>query len=418
MSRILCVWEMGADFGHMSKFLPLALKLRERGHEVVFALRDLSNAEAILGRHGFPLLQAPIWTAPVPGLPKPPLNYTEILCRFGFLNKSGLTGMLKGWRELYALVKPDLILADHSPTALLASRGLPLKRAVFGTGFCSPPRTSPLPNMRTWMKVDAERLATGERNVLQTANSVLAEFGVKPLKAVADIFDVNEDFLCTFPELDHYADRGPARYWSPVFTKDHGQALQWPEPRQGKRVFAYLKPRYRDFEKILGLLRQMKGMVFVFSPGMSKAMTQKYQSPRMTIITQPVKLAAILPGCDLVICHVGHGTLAASLLAGVPLLLLPTQLEQYMAARRVLQLGAGLMVTERPPDDPKAPESAAQKPKEPDYRAILIRLLSKPNFAQQARAFAARHADFDQAAQCESMAQRIEELVKRGPDKI
>jgi UDP:flavonoid glycosyltransferase YjiC (YdhE family) len=429
MSRILCVWELGADFGHMSRFLPLALKLRERGHEVVFALKDLSNAEAILGRHGFTLLQAPIWTAPVPGLPKPPLSYTEILFRFGFLNKSGLTGMLKGWRELYALVKPDLMLADHSPTALLASRGLPFKRCLIGTGFFSPPRVSPFPNMRTWLKIPPERLPDGEKNVLQTANAVLAGFGVKPMNALFDMFDVDEDFLCTFPELDHYADRGPARYWSPVFAKDHGQDLKWPEPRQGKRVFAYLKPRYRDYEKILGLLRQVKGTVLVFSPGMSKAMTQKYQSPRMIISTQPIKLSGITAGCDLAICHAGPGTCAAMLLAGVPLLLLPTQLEQYMAARRVLQLGAGLMVTERPPDDPKgqAPaaakgqepaaakgqEPAALKPKEPDYRMLLTRLLGRPAFAERAKAFAARHADFDQSKQCESMAQRIEELVKQ-----
>ncbi len=316
MSRILCVWELGADFGHMSRFLPLALKLRERGHEVVFALKDLSNAEAILGRHGFALLQAPLWLPAIPGLPKMPVSYTELICQFGFLNQPGLTGLVKGWRELYALVKPDLILADHSPTALLASRGLPFRRCLIGTGFCSPPRVNPFPNMRTWLKIPPERLPDVEKNVLQTANAVLAGFGVKPMIALFEMFDVDEDFLCTFPELDHYADRGPARYWSPVFAKDHGQELKWPEPRQGKRVFAYLKPRYRDYEKILGLLRQVKGTVLVFSPGISKAMARKYQSPRVIITTQPVKLAGILPGCDLAICHAGHGTVAASLLAG------------------------------------------------------------------------------------------------------
>jgi hypothetical protein len=415
MGRILCVWELGADFGHMSRFLPLALKLRERGHEVSFVLRDLSNAESILGQHGFPLLQAPIWLAPVPNLPKPPLNYTEILFRCGFLNKPGLTGVIKGWRELYGFVKPDVILADHSPTALLASRGLPFKRCLVGTGFFSPPRVSPFPNMRPWLKIPPERLPDGERSVLETSNGVLAHFGVKPMKALHEIFDVDEDFLCTFPELDHYANRGPARYWSPVFAKDHGQDLTWPET-QGKRVFAYLKPRYRDYEKILALLRQVKGAVIVFSPGISKAMIQKYQSPRMTISTQPVKLSGITGGCDLAICHAGPGTCAAMLLAGVPLLLLPTQLEQYMAASRVVQLGAGVMVSERPPDEqqpvPKGRQGPApQKAPEPNYRALLIRLLSRPAFAARAKAFAAKHADFDQAAQCEAMARRMEELL-------
>jgi hypothetical protein len=278
--------------------------------------------------------------------------------------------------------------------------------------------------MRPWLTVPPERLATGERDVLQTANSVLTGFGVKPMHAVADLFDADEDFLCTFPELDHYPDRGPARYWGPAFAKDHGQELTWPET-PGKRVFAYMRPQYRDFEKILGLLRQVKGTVLLFSPGISKAMVQKYRSPRLTIMTQPAKLAAILPGCDLVICHAGHGTLAASLLAGVPLMLLPEQkLEQYMAGRRVVQLGAGLMVTLKPADEPSAPQGqgagtpedkgqAAKKARRPAHRETLLRLLSQPIFARQARAFAARHADFDQAAQCDAMARRIEEILGR-----
>jgi UDP:flavonoid glycosyltransferase YjiC (YdhE family) len=414
MSRILYVWELGAGFGHLGTFLPLALKLRERGHEVRFAIRDLPGAETVFGRHGFPLLQSPIWLAKVAGLPRMPFNYTELIFQFGFLNKPGLTGMVKAWRELYGLVKPDLVLADHSPTALLAARGIPFKRALIGIGYCSPPRTTPFPNMRPWLTVPPERLADGERIVLQITNSVLADFGVKPMNALCDLLDVDEDFLCTFPELDHYPDRGPARYWGPAFTTDHGQEWAWPET-QGKRVFAYLLAQYRDFEKILGVLRQVKGAVLVVAPGISKAMARKYQSPRMTITAQPVKLSGILPGCDLAICH-GPGTSAAMLLAGVPLLLLPVHVEQYLSAARVVGLGAGLMVTQGLPGLPTAPEGGApvaQKPREPDYRMLLTRMLSRPVFARQARAFAARHADFDQAAQCEAMARRIEEIVGR-----
>ena len=53
MSGILCVWELGAGYGHLGRLLPVALQLRERGHEVVFALRDLTHAEVrrLLGLH-------------------------------------------------------------------------------------------------------------------------------------------------------------------------------------------------------------------------------------------------------------------------------------------------------------------------------------------------------------------------------
>lgn len=49
MSRILIAWELGADYGHISTFLPIALEMKRRGHEPILVLRDLCGAEKILG---------------------------------------------------------------------------------------------------------------------------------------------------------------------------------------------------------------------------------------------------------------------------------------------------------------------------------------------------------------------------------
>src|SRR5205823_4327822 len=43
-----------------------------------------------------------------------------------------------------------------------------------------------------------------------------------------------------------------------------------------------------------------------------------------------------------VVCHANHGTVVAALLEGKPLVMLPSQLEQAMTARRVIKLGAGV----------------------------------------------------------------------------
>src|SRR5207244_9186520 len=89
MSRLLCVWELGTGYGHLGRLLPVALELRQRGHEVVFALRDLTYAEAFLGRRGFRLLQSPVWMGEGRGGDSP-LNYAELLGNFGFLDEAGL----------------------------------------------------------------------------------------------------------------------------------------------------------------------------------------------------------------------------------------------------------------------------------------------------------------------------------------
>jgi UDP:flavonoid glycosyltransferase YjiC (YdhE family) len=55
----------------------------------------------------------------------------------------------------------------------------------------------------------------------------------------------------------------------------------------------------------------------------------------------PVSLPQALAEGDLCVCHAGEATLAQSLLAGVPLLMLPSHTEQFLNARRVAMSGAG-----------------------------------------------------------------------------
>ena len=49
----------------------------------------------------------------------------------------------------------------------------------------------------------------------------------------------------------------------------------------------------------------------------------------------------VFPSCDLVVCHGGSGTTLAALAAGLPLLLLPQEANQFWNAERVADLGVG-----------------------------------------------------------------------------
>lgn len=435
MARIIYAWELGGDYGHIGSFMPLALELREQGHEVIFVLRDLSNAETVVSKYKFSILQAPIWTAEIKGLPDPPLNYTEIILRYGFISKPALSALNRAWIGLFALIKPDFIIADHSPVALFSARAVGLPRAVYGTGFCSPPHISPMPNMRPWAKVPQKRLEEADNHVLAIANSLLIDMQSKapPLQAIADLFKVDVDFLCTFPEMDHYPQRKNSSYWGPVFNINHGKAMAWAAPVAAlneasakksskaakpskvaktaklapprKRIFVYIKPQYKDYEKILINLKAMSvdanlADVLVFSPGISKKFIQDYQGEYLRFATDPIQLASILPSCDLAICHAGHGTMAACIMAGVPLLLLPMQLEQFLASSRLQQLGVAEIV-----------HLEAKTP--PDYHALINKLLANDSYQQKAKAFAAHYSKFDQANQFKAMANKINQLLKK-----
>lgn len=398
MSRILFAWELGGGYGHIAGFLPVALGLRERGHEVIFALKDVSHAAAILGARRFPYVQAPIWLPKLVGVPEP-VSYAEILFRFGYLSAGGLSGLFEAWRRLFEWTSPDLLMVDHSPTALLASRGMGMPRAMIGIGFFCPPHANPLPSMRPMLNVPQARLADSERRVLEVANSVLAGARAPQLPMLADLFDVEENLLCTFPELDHYPGRAGGKYWGPRFSLEEGAAVAWPEG-DGKKIFAYLKPGYPHFEKILQALAALPARIVIHAPGLPESLASRYQQPHIKFHRQPVRMKQASEECDLALCHGGAGTVSAMLLAGRPLLLLPMQLEQHLMACRVVELGAALM--------------ADQDNANPNYTELIGRLLAEPAYSRQARAFAEKHGDFDQREQSKRIAKRCEEIIHTG----
>ena len=112
MAVIALNWELGADLGHIGRYLAIALQLKERGHRPVMLLRDISRAAPLLEPHGLEYLQAPVWQAHVSGLP-PDLNHAETLFRFGFLQPEGLWSMCKAWRSAWALLQPEEIGRAH-----------------------------------------------------------------------------------------------------------------------------------------------------------------------------------------------------------------------------------------------------------------------------------------------------------------
>jgi hypothetical protein len=399
VSRILYAWELGGGYGHVGSFLPLALALRDRGHEVVCAVRDLRSAQAFLGRHGIEAHQAPIWLHAPPSLPSP-VNYSEMLFEVGYLDSRSLMGMVRGWQSLLTLVDPDLLLVDHAPTCLLAARaGVRARRATFGTGFYSPPRQDPLPSFVPWQNPPTERLIESDRRVVDVANRVLDCIGGTLLSRVADLFDVDEDFLCTLPELDHYGKRDDARYWGSMFAAHEGVPPGWPEGR-GAKILCYLSTAYRDFDRLVTALAELPHRVLLYVPGYTPPPRARHAS--LVFSPQPLAMAPAIAECDLVLCHGGHGTASLALLGGRPLLLLPIYVEQLVVSRNVATLGAGRLVR--------------MDSRNPPYARLVTETLRDPACVESAREFASEHQSFDGASQLDPLVRRCEELVAGPPD--
>jgi len=295
-------------------------------------------------------------------------------------------------------VRPDLVVIDHGPTALLAARVARLRRATIGTGFSLPPRVHPLPSFRSWLDVPAERLAASEREVLDVVNDVVVGLGGTALEVLADLFDVAETFLCTVPELDHYG-RGEAQYWGPAVDRLAGDDPEWPASA-GPKIFVYLPGTYGALDRLLQDLRAVRASKLLYLPGRPPAKKTPSGDTTMRVSVNPVRMEHVLEQCDLVVCHAGHGTVAAALLAGRPLLLIPDHVEQLLLARKVVELGAAKMVN---------PDSR------PSFGRLIGDILQHAELAAAASAFASKYEHFTGVAPQRAIAARCEELLAAPP---
>ncbi|HEV2972593.1 MAG TPA: hypothetical protein VGY55_21680 [Pirellulales bacterium] len=415
MATILYAWELGGGLGHILRSLPLAQKLAARGHRVIATLRELRRAENAFGGAAVQYLPAPHLAWRIPDPIEPVRKYADLLHNVGFAHAEDLRILTRAWQTLFALVRPDLILCDHSPSALLAASIDEIPCALIGTGFCCPPAGATLPNLRSWLKGNAPvpqrslvngegtkhpqtgPLPKGERDerVLANINEIRAARGNARWVRLSQLYSsVAETFLTTFAELDHFPDRGDAKYLG-AWESDQGKAFAWPSGN-GPRVFMYTH-RFPARDWLLEHLRQRGYSTVAYTHDLPREAAEKLVGPTLRLASAPLDIAQAAPECDVAILNAGHNSAAQFLLAGKPLLLLPISLEQGLLMRRLVEQGLAISA---PPDRPAAIEAA------------LNDLLSNSRYRDAARVFAAKYASYNPEAAQDRIVARIEELAQ------
>ena len=273
MGRVVFTWEFGGGLGHIQYNLSLAMKFKEKGHDVICIMKHVANAEKIIGPHGIKVLQAPVfWEANVDALPNT-YNYALNLFNLGYTIGDGLISMVKAWRNLFDLFMPDFVVIYHAPTALIALRGTPTKTVLYGTDYFSPPKQSPMPSLIPWVKAPEGLMESSEKKAVKTINKALSQLQAPLLQKLSDLFTVDDDILITFKELDHYETREPTRYWGPVLDLPEGLTLSWPG-RFNKKIFCYLKHDNPHSENLLYALKRIEAAVVIYAPGTSEKLMQ------------------------------------------------------------------------------------------------------------------------------------------------
>jgi hypothetical protein len=397
-TRALFVWEQGAGLGHLSQLrLPIEAALAQ-GYAVFLAVRELPGVREVLAGLPMTVLQAPFKQGVKPAPQSSFLSYTHLMGRQCFDSPDELEMYVLAWRALFALVRPDICLFEHSPTALIAAHGHPFKKVLLGSGFMLPPASalgvSPfLPFPTTPLDPDTvARLRDDDAQLLALINAVMRRLGCPELPALGAIYgQAHASFLSTWPALDVFGERAGVTYLG--IAPAGGAPPPWPQ-FDGPKVFAYLQ----NFASLAHLLRDLesaKVCALLLVRDLPPEIRAAFSGPALRFVDHLVDLGQVAQEAAWVVHHGNHSTMATFMLAGLPQLVIPRHQEHLFGSLRLVSKGCAVMAFQD----------------QPAFGAAIDALQNNPQIRHCATQVASQCAPFDQTAVCSHMRETYAELL-------
>jgi len=388
--------------GHAFPMLALGAELVRRGHEVVYETwtRWREPVEA----HGMGFVAAPEY-------PVFPTAQRSVKPYEAVVHATGET------RPAIAAAQPDLVVHDiltMAPALAAELEDVPVATLIphlYPVGARgSPPYSfgARLPRTRVgatlWRGLDRP-VASGLRRGREELNDARAQLGLAP---VSHLFGGLSRRLCmvgTLPQLEyprawpeHVHVVGPLM-WEPPF-----EAVQ---PPPGDRPLVLVAPSTAQDPDHRLLRAALAGLasapVRVLATWNRRPLVEPVAVPANARLVRWLSYSRTMPGCALVICHAGHGTLVRALASGCPVLAVPHAGDMAENAARVDWAGAGV----RLPWPLVSPRTV---------RLAAMRALQTPSLTVCAARIAAWVAANDGASRAADLTERLALRRRAGRD--
>jgi len=349
MANVLFTWELGMGLGHILPIKSLAQHFVNDDHQVYVALKDLKHGHTVFKDMPVKLLQAPFSQSP------PNRNaiacYSQLLAANGFDQPDELMGLCLAWQTLFDLIKVDILLIDHSPSALLAARGLSIIKANIGTGFTVPPNGKPFAHFQVKQATQLleNSLIEHESHTLYVCNQVLQKLNSPLLNQLGDLYtEPQHTGILSLPEFDHFAQRKSDLYLGITAHKSIQNKPNWPNT-QGKKIFIYLKP-FEHLKPFLQALMDTHASIIFYSNDIQAKQLSDFKAPHIHYETKALDLELVAAQADIAITNGNHSTLMHFILHKVPVMMIPLHWEQQLMALRMQAQGIGVIGKKNQPE--------------------------------------------------------------------
>ncbi|MEU9926354.1 glycosyltransferase [Streptomyces anulatus] len=337
-------WSAGGGAGYTGRGLAAADRLDDR-FTVAFGPSAVTR---MVAEAGYPVVGTPSPGGPPEKVPAF-LPFTDVERVYAVTARYYRTGVLTEHlrRDLAAIdaYRPDIVVTDMQPTAVLAARlrGLPVV-SLADTDFLY---DEPCPWM-PWNTASPTKLLP-HPDALTAISELAVEQGLPPVGHVRDLLWGDRTVVPSAPEVEPVprppAGRAAADYVGPLYWDPPGAPFR-PDRHEGDHhVYVTIGSggmvTERALDEVLTALDRPGFTVFL-SAGFSAADRLRrhanVQVGGFTGITGPIGWA------DLVLSHGGYSTVLASLEQGKPQVVLPFMSEQESNGRYFVERhGAGLV---------------------------------------------------------------------------
>jgi hypothetical protein len=415
MNRYLFTTLPSNDLGLITRSLPIARELRNRGHEIAFCNPARVPAKWI-SEAGFrnippeePAFDILAGRLRVSRLLRSPSLGRNIRLLASFARNLTRSGTAEIWdvdhfMSLFGMCDAEFVRANVEAVGGIIRRFRPDVVVDFWNPFaCIAARAGRRP-LVTVIQADMHPQSRGFlwwKNMPRAAypspvpavNAVLAGYGMASIKKVGELFIGDATLVLGIPETDPLPQAAGAVYIGPILWQKQDDPLPaWIAGLGRKEPLVWLYP---------GNLRYVRGAdTFGDSAVVLETCIEALGNEAVRVVLTtghhelPRKFSRLpgnfrhkpcVPGpamamfCDLVIHHGGYGSCQTALLAGKPSLVIPTYSERESNARRIAACGAGDYVLPQSDDRGRRKRISAR-----EVRSKALRILSDGSFLENA----------------------------------
>ncbi|MGE0348396.1 glycosyltransferase [Hydrogenophaga sp.] len=350
---ILIAWEQGGNLGHLLRIKAVVELLREQQREAILAVSHVLGNQFAEALAGIPCAKVVVRCAAREGRHHPnaqAASFAGVLSGQGWTDEPWLRNSMQAWVNLCQLTKPAAVVLDYAPVASLAACVLRIPALQISSGFDAPPPTR--------QGLGRFRSRTGEISVAEAAEvaavdaaiaRVIATLGHQgPAPFLREVLAYPRQLLDCLPQTDPYGARENAVY-APFLSRSSTPAhASWPgEPSDPSRTRAFVYVREPIVaEQLLHALARRKVSTLCFWPGYSGHLPFMKEHG-ISVHAQPLDLNDVFREASFVVSYGSVGIATRAVLAGIPQIVIPTDIEKGMVAQRLHEQGLGICLKPR-----------------------------------------------------------------------